>query len=159
VDRVRNAIPPTGSGQADFTLDEVTQIIPPEINFSDKVGGSVKDVTVQLDPSTGTITADGQADDVFGVVSGAVQVTVRPVVENGQLTLQVERAMVTPPEIFGIQPDPVDISGLPGVGPKLNELVNDYVGRVNTTVSDMGGQLQDVTIGSDGVQVLLSSTK
>ena len=164
----------TGQGQAEFGVTEITDLLPPEIPLTRTEQGNVvslgtvKNVRMHTDSNAGTITVELEADGVFNdKVNGPVRLTVRPSVQNGQLLLEVQEATV---EFIGMEVNVMQVADVAEAVPGLQLLTGDIRGAlnenltraisgVNENISNMGGQLQDVRVGPDGIQISLSSTK
>ena len=85
----------------------------------------------------------------------------------GQLQLEVQEATV---EFIGMEVNVMQVADVAEAVPGLQLLTGDIRGAlnenltraisgVNENISNMGGQLQDVRVGPDGIQISLSSTK
>jgi hypothetical protein len=167
--------PQTGQGQVEFGVTEITDLLPSEIPLTRTEGenvvdlGTVKNVRIHPDSSAGTFTLELEADDVFdGKVNGPVRLTVRPSVQNGQLQLEVQEATI---KAFGVlNVDVMQIAdaaeAVPGlqlltgdVRGDLNKNVTRAISAVNEAISNMGGQLRDVSVHPNGIQISLSTTK
>jgi hypothetical protein len=172
-DTLDNIDPQTGQGQVDFGVTEITNLLPPEIPLTRTDGdkkvdlGTVKDVRVHADSGAGTFTVELEAENVFdGMVNGPVRLTVRPSVQNGQMQLEVQEARI---RALGFNVDVMQLADVAEAEPilqlitgdirgELNKNVTRALSAVNETLSNMGGQLQHVTVTPNGIRFSLSPT-
>lgn len=105
-------------------------------------GGLAKNIKVSLNFHDNTITAEAQAENVFGgLMNGPVRLTVKPSVRRGQLALEVQKAEAKPrvPLLDVEQPFWVNIPTKAKT--QLQELLNKTNSDLNSTLAKEGGSV------------------